>query len=146
MTVGTSRIFPLKPDIGDAADFQIAGSGVIIGSATDGLGGMEGFNCQVRFMLGTGSGGCRVYIQSSLDQGSSWFNIAVTEFDVVSVPWIFAVRTATTGLVTPVAGASGNSPETTGVITSVLGDRLRAYIIVSGTYVNTTLSVRVMPI
>jgi hypothetical protein len=147
MAVGQSRVYALQPNIGDAAEIAIGGSGTIIGQATENLGGMEGLNGQVRFLLGTGSGGVNLFIQTSLDQGSSWFDIYKAEFDAVSDIRVFAIRTVTTGDITPTSGGTGDSPDLAdGIVCSVLGDRLRAYVVNTGTYQNTQLSIRVMPI
>jgi hypothetical protein len=147
MAVGQSRIHALKPNIGDAAEIAIAGSGTIIGQAEENLGGMEGLNAQVRFLLGTGSGGVTAFIQTSLDQGNSWFDVYKAAFDAASDVRVFAMRTVTTGDLTPTSGGTGDSPELPdGVVCSVLGDRLRAYVIVDGSYQNSILTIRVMPI
>jgi hypothetical protein len=147
MAVGFSRIYALQPNIGDAAEISIAGSGTIIGQATENLGGMEGLNAQVRFLLGTGSGGVTAFIQTSLDQGNSWFDIYKITFDAASDKRLFAIRTVTTGDLIPTMGGTGDSPELPdGVVCTVLGDRLRAYVVVEGSYQNSTLTIRVMPI
>lgn len=145
--MGTSIILALQPGTGNSADFQITGSGTMVGRSCENLGGMHGVNLQLRFALGTGSGGVAVFMQTSLDEETTWFNSVVKLFDASSDRINYFIRPATSEtLTTPVSGPSGNSPEPQGIITSILGDRLRLYVVVAGSYQNTVLSARVLPI
>jgi hypothetical protein len=142
----SSSIYPLGPSV-DAADWQITTAGTYIGVWADDLAGLDGVAAQLRFAWGSAGTSVRVCLQSSLDQGVTAYDVAVVDFATISRSVIFAVTTGTTAIVLPGEGGvqQGGSQETEGVITSVLGDRFRLKVIVVGTYVNTTLSARIMP-
>jgi hypothetical protein len=142
-------IYPLPPPATtDALDFNISSPATIEGAWVTGFEGARGVEIQANFIYGSGSGGVRLCIQTSLDQGFSYYDVYVLDFAAVARVVPIAVVPATSGVVVlSQDGASGNSPIVTeGLQCSVLGDRLRAKVFVSGTYANTNLSVRVNPI
>jgi hypothetical protein len=90
----------------------------------------------------------KVCLQSSLDQGATAYDVAVVNFATVPRTAIFEIAALTTALIAPGEGGLNalGQTEPEGIIAGVLGDRLRLKVIVTGTYQNTTLSTRVMPI
>jgi hypothetical protein len=146
MTVSSPQVLPLMPPTMDAIDWQITSAGTAVGQWQDNLSGMTTLAVQLRFLWGAGTGGVKAIIQSSLDGGNTGYDIAVVNFANVSRTVIFSVVSATTGIVLPGAGGldASLSSESEGVLTSILGDRLRLVVINSGAYGNTLLSARVM--
>ena len=95
---------------------------------------------QVRFAYGSGGTTCKIFIQSSIDQGTTWFDL-----------WCFAATTSGKtrarrikpdgNELTPGDGALADDTVSSAL---VLGDRLRAKIVSTGTYAGSTVtSIRV---
>jgi hypothetical protein len=147
MTVESSNIYPLGPDA-IAPDWQITSAGTFVGAWLDDLAGTVALTAQVRFMVGTGGATEKVCLQSSMDQGATAYDVAIVNFATVPRTAIFEVAEVTTALIAPGEGGLNalGQTEPEGIIAGVLGDRLRVKVIVTGTYQNTTLSARVMPI
>lgn len=102
-----------------------------------GLQGMNAVTFQVRFMYGSGSAQTNVYLQTSVDQGQSWFDIANIQFttaagvDLVNMSGLDKLTTPT---------APTNLSLTQGtVLDGPLGDRLQACVVSTGTYGGGTL-------
>jgi hypothetical protein len=118
-------------------NFQIGAAGTQLGTPQTGLQGMTALSCQVRFAYGSGGTQANVYIQSSLDQGQSWFDVANIEFTTssglegINLSGLNSVTTPTalTNL-TLANNTSFNGP---------LGDRLQATVVSTGTYGGGTL-------
>lgn len=145
MGIASPQLLPLLPGTGnDAVDWTISTPGTFTGLWADGLAGATILQGQIRFMWGTGSGGVRVLLQSSLDQGNTAYDVALFEYAAVAKTHIFQVSPGASGIVLPGQGGfdAGGGSEADGIITSILGDRFRLKIIVLGTYTITTLSGR----
>jgi hypothetical protein len=80
-------------------------------------------------------------VQSTLDAGSTWFDIAAVAFATASAKRAFTVGpfiSGGTAMITPVTAALTSNTEVPGL----LGDRLRVQYISTGTYAgDTTLAV-----
>lgn len=130
----------ITPGIKSLGDFTITTAATALGDSFTGLDGMAEADVQVRLAYGSGGTTCKVFIQSSLDQGTTWFDL-----------WCFAGLLASKvrlrrlkpdgNELTPVDGALGDDTVASGI---VLGDRMRAKVVSTGTYAGSTLvSVRV---
>lgn len=140
MTV-SSDIFALPPSGTDASDWQVTVAGTYVGAWVTDLAGMTSLAAQVRMLWGSGGTSIKAYVQSSLDQGNTAYDVALVNFLAASRTAIFSIQQTTSAMLTPVeAGAEAES-----VPVPVLGDRLRLKLVVVGTYVNTTVSARVIP-
>lgn len=127
----------------DLGDFTITGAGTVVGTAVTGLDGVLGLNVQARLAYGSGGTDARLYIQTSLDQGTTWIDIACVLFGVASENKILNFSGLTPKL-TQMAPTDGSLGDDTAV-DGVLGDRFRCKIISIGTYSGSTvLSVRLV--
>jgi hypothetical protein len=107
----------------------------------DRLDGMSAASIQVRFAYGSGGTTAKVYVQTSLDQGTTWIDIACAAFTTSSATKLFNLSglTAKTTPANPTDGAMTDDTSLDGV----LGDRLRVKVTTTGTYAtNTTVAVR----
>ncbi len=102
-----------------------------------GLQGLSALTLQVRFMYGSGGTQANVFIQSSIDQGQSWFDIANIQFttssgvDLVNLSGLDKLATPT---------APSNLSLSAGtVLDGPIGDRLQACVVSTGTYGGGTL-------
>lgn len=132
-----------NPGYYSLADLSITTA--LTGSAQTAIEDLEGTlaaSIQAKFAYGSGGTSVKAYVQTTLDNGLTWVDIAA-----------FAFMTSSA---TKVVNLSGLTPKTTAVTPSdgalvddtcvdgVLGDALRVKITSVGTYVNTTLSVKLI--
>ncbi len=92
---------------------------------------------QAQFLYGSGGENCTVYVQTSIDQGQTAIDIAAVEFGQASGTEIVNLS-ALTPKTTP-AAPTQQSLVPNSTVDGVLGDRLRAVVVVAGTYNNSTL-------
>jgi hypothetical protein len=102
------------------------------GTAITGLGGILRATLQVRFLYGSGGTSGTHYVQTTLDQGQTWIDIAAITFTTASknVVLNFSALTPRTSQLTPSDGALAADTALDGV----LGDQFRTKTIWSGTY------------
>ena len=143
MTQVTSGVFPLS-DPNGAPDWMVTEPGTFVGEWQSDLVGMLSLACQIRLMVGTQQGGAAVlaYLQSSLDQGSTAYDVAMVDFASGSRAVALSIAQ---GISDPTDQQEANPAEVEGVILPILGDRLRLKLVVSGGFTNTTLSARFIP-
>jgi len=91
---------------------------------------------QAAFVRGGGGTTCDVFIQTSVDNGTSWIDVMQFAFATTTVTKISGVRPyiALAANVTPSDG--GLSDNT--ILDGVIGDRLRVKTVVVGTYSSTS--------
>ncbi len=106
-------------------------------SVTDGLDGMTAVTLIASLQYGSGGSACSAVVQTTLDECATWYDIARFDFTTAS-----AVKKCNLeGLLSVGVGAyAGLASE--GVNDGLLGNQLRCVVISTGTYINTTLSVR----
>lgn len=96
---------------------------------------------EAQFTYGSGGTSADVYVQTSLDGGLTWFDIANFHFTTSSANKLSAVvgepATPFTAGTTPGSGAlTANT-----VLNGIIGDRIRALVTTVGTYAATALRV-----
>lgn len=135
----STGIFPLITTAG--SDFSLTTAATYTGAAATGFAGVSSFTVQVKFGYGSGGGSGSYYLQTSLDQGNTWIDIAANNFTTASLTDLWNFRAdASIGPVNPSDGSMTAGTKQDGV----LGDRLRLKIITASTaYVNTTVAVRI---
>lgn len=105
----------------------------------DRLAGMLAATVQVAFAYGSGGTTCKVDIETSLDQGATWIPIARLAFTTASATKLVNLS----GLTAKTSPATVAALSDDASLDGVLGDRLRARVTSTGTYTDTTVSVRV---
>jgi hypothetical protein len=102
--------------------------------------GMTSVMVQAAFDHGSGGTNVVVYLQTSLDFGASWFDIANWTFTTSDATRIMSMR-ATTAVAANLTPTSGTLTANT-LVDGLLGDRLRLLYSSTGTYAgSTTLTV-----
>jgi hypothetical protein len=130
-------IFALGPVSGP--DFQIGIDGEQIGAPAVGLDGMAGVTISARLAYGSGGSSLVVRIRTSIDQGVTW--IDVCRFDFTTASALQAANLTGEASVAPFAVVPLGAP---GIINGILGDRLMADVVSTGSYAGSTvLSVRI---
>lgn len=129
------------PGIYNLGDFTVTTAATQTGDAVTGLAGLTAVSLQARLAYGSGGTKITVYIQTSLDQGTTWIDIACITFTTAGATKVVNLSglTPKTTEITPTDGALADDTALDGV----LGDRLRAKVVSTGTYAGSTvLSVR----
>ncbi len=119
-------------------DFTVGAPGTQPGTPVTSLSGLAAASCQVRFAYGSGGTKTNVYIQTSLDQGQSWFDVANIAFTLSSGVELVNVS-GLDKLTTPTAPSNLALADNT-VLDGPLGDRLQAVVVSTGTYGSQTLA------
>jgi len=119
-------------------DFQVAAAATQTGTPVTNLQGLTALSCQARFFYGSGGTQTNVFIQTSLDQGQSWFDIANIEFTTSS--GIEAINLSGLNSVTTPTAPQNLALSNNTTFNGPLGDRLQAVVVSTGTYGSNTLA------
>ncbi|MES5483578.1 hypothetical protein QMZ05_12540 [Bradyrhizobium sp. INPA03-11B] len=101
------------------------------------LDGMSAVSLEANFQYGTAGATCSAIVATSFDEGVTWRHIARFDFTTAS-----AVKTANIQALAAKGVAAYADLSAEGVNDGLLGDQLALLIVSTGTYQNTTLSVR----
>lgn len=104
---------------------------------TSGLDGMSSVSLEVNFQYGSGGSTCSLIVATSFDGGTTWRHVARFDFTTAT-----SVKTANIQASAAKAVGVYSDLASEGVNDGVLGNMLAAYMVSTGTYVNTTASVR----
>jgi hypothetical protein len=107
-------------------------------TAITGLAGMSAANILVELLGATGGSTAIAIVQTTFDDGTTWLDIARFDFTTVAGKKYCIINNDAAKAVTAYAALGSE-----GVNNGLLGDRLRAVLTSTGTYTDTTLSVRV---
>ncbi|KAF2991152.1 hypothetical protein OGR47_02710 [Methylocystis sp. MJC1] len=117
--------------------FQIVGPGTLIGDFVEGLDGVQAITFQAQFLYGSGGSSVTAYLQTSIDQGNSWIDIAAVQFTTVGGAEMLNLS-GLTPKTTPIIPT--NQALTPGqTVDGILGDRFRAVVVVAGAYGSSSL-------
>lgn len=128
-------------------DYTLAALGIttaLTGQAQTSISQLEGLiatTLEVQFAYGSGGTSCKVWIQTTLDAGQTWLDIACFAFTTSSSTKVINISglTPVTTAIVPTDGSMSDNTAQDGV----LGSALRAKITTVGTYAgSTSLSVR----
>jgi hypothetical protein len=110
----------------------LAEAGTFVGEVFRVPCGVRALALQVAFVRAAGGTTCKVYLQTSLDGGITWADIACLAFATTTSTKVSAVKPglATTPNTTPTDGTMTDNT----ILEGVLGDRVRVKHVVVGTY------------
>jgi hypothetical protein len=129
------------PELLNLGDFGITIAAVHEGTPLIDLEGMSRLTLSARLAYGSGGTTVVAVVQTSLNQGTSWIDIARFDFSTVGLEKVMNLTTVTS-LTSPYSVISLVAE---GGVNSVLGDRLRSVVTSTGTYTGSTvLAVRAM--
>lgn len=127
MTLG---LFGITTNNG-ASDLSIAGAGITICDPITGLVGLQSLTVSLRFAWGSGGTSVKTYLQTSLDGGNRWIDIACVVFGVLSEEQVINLSALTPkGVTIPTDGTLADDT----VVDGIIGDRIRLKAVVTGTY------------
>lgn len=120
-------------------DFSIGAAATQVGDVVDDLGGSTAITLSARLGYGSGGASCYAVVETSLDQGVTWVQIARFDFTTAGAQKVLTVS----GLTPRLSAASAGSLSADTALDGTIGDRLRATVVSTGTYAGSTvLSVR----
>ena len=120
-------------------DFSIGAAATQIGDVVDDLSGALAITLSARLAYGSGGTSCYAIVETSLDQGVTWVQIARFDFTTSGIQKMLTVS----GLTPRIAAANAGSLSADTALDGTIGDRLRATVVSTGTYAGSTvLSVR----
>lgn len=99
-----------------------------------GLTGMVSVALEAKFVRAGGGTTCKVWIQTSLDDGVSWFDVACFAFTTSSGNKLHSVVAVPGTAMTPATVPASATLADDTVLNGVLGDRLRVLYTTTGTY------------
>lgn len=132
-----------NPGYYSLADLSITTA--LTGSAQTAIENLEGIlaaSIQAKFAYGSGGTSAKAYVQATFDRGLTWVDIASFAFTTASATKVINLSglTPKTTAVTPSDGALADDT----CVDGILGDALRVKITTVGTYVNSTLSIKLI--
>lgn len=124
-----------------ATDLTISTAATTECTAIEDLDGLEEVDVFIRFAYGTSGGtSVKVYVQTSLDGGNTWIDLWCFTATTASKTRARSFKPSQSGELTP---TDGTLSDDTVASPCVLGDRLRAKVVVTGTYAGSAaLSIR----
>lgn len=118
------------------ASATITTAGTQTTTAIEDLEGMLSLTAELRFVWGAGGTTCKAYLQTSLDSGTTWHDIACAAFTTSSATKLFNLS-GLTAKTTPATPTDGTMTDDT-ALDGVLGTQLRLKVISVGTYSGST--------
>jgi hypothetical protein len=116
-------------------DFSIGAAATQVGDVVDDLSGALAVTLSARLAYGSGGTSCYAAVETSLDQGVTWVQIARFDFTTSGLQKVMTVS----GLTPRIAAATAGSLAADTALDGVLGDRLRATVVSTGTYAGSTV-------
>lgn len=140
MPATTGKFVTLLP----AATITTAGTvtGAVAGGGSDlSLFGADYIAIQAVFTYGSGGATAKAYVQTTLDEGATWIDVACFAFTTASATKVSALTGAVAPASQAFAPSDGALADNT-IIQGVLGDQWRVKLITTGAYAtSTTLAV-----
>lgn len=127
----------ILPGMKDLGDFTVTTAGTANGTPQTGLEGIIALSWNLRLAWGGGGTSIKAYLQTSLDQGTTWIDIACIAMLAASLHRVVNLSglTPKTTLITPTDGALADDS----CVDGILGDRFRTKLVSVGTYASSTV-------
>ena len=116
-------------------DFSVGAAATQVGDVVDDLSGALAVTLSARLAYGSGGTSCYAVVETSLDQGVTWVQIARFDFTTSGLQKVMTVS----GLTPRIAAATAGSLAADTALDGTLGDRLRATVVSTGTYAGSTV-------
>jgi hypothetical protein len=116
-------------------DFSVTTAATQVGDVVDDLSGALAVTLSARLAYGSGGTSCYAVVETSLDQGVTWVQIARFDFSTSGLQKVMTVS----GLTPRIAAATAGSLAADTALDGTLGDRLRATVVSTGTYAGSTV-------
>lgn len=129
--------FGLSTITGGATDVTVTTAATTSCNPVTALTGMQSLTVWLKLAYGTGGTTVKAYIQTSLDGGNTWEDVACWAPSNANATkrWNFSALTPVTTPVAPTDGAMTDNTAQDGI----LGDRVRLKVVSTGTYAGPTV-------
>lgn len=117
----------------------ITAAATVTSTPFTGLFGIKVLEVQASLVYGSGGTTIKAYLQTTLDGGTTWIDIASFAFTTASAVKVSKLS-LTAALAAAVAPTDGTLADNT-ILDGLLGDQFRIKVISTGTYAGTTLAV-----
>lgn len=104
------------------------------GSPVMGLHGMRHIALEAKFVRAAGGTTCKVWVQTTLDDGETWFDVACFAFATTTANKLHAVRVDPATPMTPATVPASATLTDDTVLDGILGSGLRTLMTTTGTY------------
>lgn len=128
----------IAPGLYSLGDIAITQAAIYVGDWVVGLDGMTGANVQIAMKYGSGTASGTVYLQTSLDGGTTAIDIGAVTIGTISAVSVLNFSGLTPIIADPVTPSDAALTGDT-AIDGILGDRLRVKVVTSGTYAGSTV-------
>jgi hypothetical protein len=118
--------------------FNITTAGTQVGSAVEGLDGLLSMRLQARFALGSGGTTCKLYVQTSIDDGNTWGDFACIAFGNSNSESPVLNFTNLTPKTTQLLLTDGTLADDT-AIDGIISSMVRCKVVTAGTYGGSTV-------
>lgn len=125
---GVNKHFTLLEATLGAAEAAVASDAVL------NLAGMKNVSLEAKFVRAAGGTSCKVWVQTTLDDGETWFDIACFAFTTTSGNKVHAVRIDPATPLTPATVPAEATLADDTVLNGILGTGLRTKRTIVGTY------------
>lgn len=127
MVAANRRVTLLSATLADAVANEVS-------TPVGGLAGAVAIALEAKFVRAAGGTTCKVWVQTSLDNGVSWFDIACFAFTTTTGNKLHVVRMdPATPITAATVPASATLTDDT-VLNGIIGDRVRTLRTTTGTY------------
>ena len=106
-------------------------------TAVTGVGGAKHLTIEAKFLYGAGGTNAKAYVQTSLDGGVSWVDIAAFVFTTAAANKVSAIALTIAPAAQAFTPSDGALTDDT-IIQGVFGDRIRVKYVTTGTYTGAT--------
>lgn len=127
----------MTPGLKSFGDFAVTAAGTVLSDLVEDLGGALAMTLSARLAYGSGGTSVKAYVQTSLDGGSTWFDVWCATFTTASAHK--AVNLSGLTPKTTAATPSDGSLTDDTAVDGVLGDRFRVKVVTVGTYAGSTV-------
>lgn len=117
--------------------FTVTAAGTVLSDVVERLSGMKYVVAEAIFTYGSGGTSAKAYLQTSVDDGVTWIDIASFAFTTSTASKVSSLS-STVALTAATAPTDGSLTDNT-VVNGLLGSQLRWKVISVGTYAATTL-------
>lgn len=127
----------MTPGLKSFGDFPITTAGTVLSDVIEDLDGALAMTLSARLAYGSGGTSVKAFVQSSLDNGATWFDVWCASFTTAGAHKVVNLSGLTPKTTAATPGDGALTDDT--VVDGVLGDLFRVKVVTVGTYAGSTV-------